>query len=115
MTEYKYPWMKRDAERKAAKLVQARKGIPKKTAKLSAAERIHAVLKKDFLADHPLCQCGLPGCTKLAVDIHHKKGRGVWLNVVEFFLAVCRSCHNRLGDKDAEARKLGFTVSRHAK
>lgn len=33
-------------------------------------------------------------CDRQAVDIHHIKGRGKGMDVIENLIAVCRGCHN---------------------
>ena len=88
------------------------KRIKKKSKKLAINERIYSVLRKDFLLDHPTCECGQPGCTTIATQVHHKKGRGRWLNFVEFFLAVCYSCHEWIELHPKEAKAKGFSLSR---
>lgn len=122
MTTYKYPWMEREANRKhQPKEVKPRPMIAKRTDKGKAEDRIFAVLKKGFLIDHPICECGRIDertgkvCQRKATDVHHKKGRGILLNEVEWFLAVARPCHNWIGDHPKEAMKLGLSLSRLAK
>jgi len=39
-----------------------------------------------------ICEC----CkNKMAVDIHHIKGRGKGKNVIKNLCALCRDCHNK--------------------
>src|SRR5688572_30711186 len=65
--------------------------IVKQGEKLKKETRTHTQIKKDFLKLHPVCECGRPECKKgKAVDIHHMRGRGMFLNVEEFFLPVSR-------------------------
>lgn len=92
--------------------------IKKKSKKLSVEEKLYLVLRKDFLIDHPVCECGRKDakgniCQRPAVEIHHKKGRGKLLNVVEFWLAVARVCHNWIGDNSKAAMELGLTLKRN--
>lgn len=111
----KYPWQKREAERTVARKVKIKKPgkkVKKKSKKLSIAERIYSILRKDFLLDNPWCQCGRPGCTKNSTEVHHKRGRGRWLNFVEFFLAVCHNCHEWIENHPTEAKELGYSLSR---
>lgn len=93
-------------------LPKSRKRIKKKSKKLGIGERIYSVLRKDFLLDNPVCQCGQSGCTGEATEVHHKKGRGKWLTVVEFFLAVCRKCHDYIENHPKEAKAKGFSLPR---
>ncbi len=116
----KYDWQKRDRERKEAKVAEKKKEkrnkpaykIKRRAKKLASAERIYSVLSKDFLMDNPVCQCGREGCWGVATEVHHKKGRGKWLNVVEFFLSVCHHCHRWVELNPVEAKRLGYSVSR---
>ena len=121
MTIYKYPWMEKQAKRKAERKVVAsrpmRTGTPiaKKSKKLSANEKIYAVLRKDFMKDNPACKAGLSNCTKKATEIHHKKGRGILLNEVKYFLPVCSTCHKWIELHPKEAVKEGLSVLRLSK
>lgn len=91
--------------------------IKKVSKKLSSEEKIYRVLRKDFLIDNPICQCGRKDkdgviCSRPAVEVHHKKGRGKYLNVVKFFLAVARVCHNWIEAHPKEAKALGLSLNR---
>lgn len=87
--------------------------IPLQGEKLKKDSRTHAQIKKDYLKQHPICECGRKGCKQeKAVDIHHMKGRGAFLNVEEFFLAVSRSCHLWIEAHPIQAKELGLSVSR---
>lgn len=70
--------------------------------------RVYSKLRKKYLEIHPLCECDLPGCTRKAVEIHHKKGRGKNTTDVSTFLAVCRSCHDWIHNNPKEAKELKF-------
>ncbi len=124
--EDKYPWQQRNRERKAKqvaskprKVIKPIKVKPyklrKRTRKGNAADRIYSVLRKDFLLDHPVCEAGCPGCKGVATEVHHKRGRGVWQNVVEYFLAVCHHCHSWIETHPAEAKAKGFSLPRIGK
>lgn len=72
--------------------------------------REYAKVRKEYLAAHPLCETG---CGRKACDIHHKGiaggvKRGSNLCNVETFLAVCRSCHERIELNKSWAREMGF-------
>lgn len=120
MTE-KYPWQQQQDKRREERRPQKKPRQPikknnvklkKKSKKLGRNERIYSVLRKDYLLDHPVCECGQPRCTGEATQIHHKKGRGRWLNFVEFFLAVCFSCHEWIENNPKEAKALGYSLPR---
>lgn len=47
-----------------------------------------------------------------ATDVHHMKGRGKFLLVKEYWLPVSREGHNWIEEHPAEAKRLGFTLTR---
>lgn len=86
----------------------------KKVSDRRAAElRIYAKLCPQFKKDNPVCQAKLGGCTGRTVDVHHMRGKeNKRLNEVKYFLAVCRSCHDIIGDNNEMAKELGFSINR---
>lgn len=126
--ENKYPWQakqtKRRDQRRYNPFARKTQALPikkkkyriKPVADSSKAElAIYKILEKDFLKDNPICQCNRNGCRRRSTEVHHKKGRGIYLNVVEFFLAVNRICHRWIEDHPKEAKELGLSLSRLAK
>lgn len=73
--------------------------------------------KKTFLASHPNCEAMLKGCGKKSVDVHHKKGRQTRDHYVnpQYFLAVCRNCHDIIERNPEFAKAFGFSESRLSK
>ena len=69
----------------------------------------YRALRKRFLVDNPQCAVypHLP-----ATEIHHKKGRGKYLNDTTTWLAVSRQGHNRIEAFPVEAKEKGWSVSR---
>ena len=67
--------------------------------------REYSKLRKEYLEEHPLCECG---CGRKSRDIHHKAGRGSNLNRVETWMAVCRPCHDEIHACPSVARKRGW-------
>lgn len=65
-------------------------------------------LKESYIQSHWLCE----RCNRnRAIDIHHKAGRtGELLCAVEYFMAICRRCHDWVHENPAEAQEGGFTV-----
>jgi hypothetical protein len=54
----------------------------KKTAKIKPVSekrkeenKQYSSLRTAFLKEHPLCEAKLDNCTRIATDVHHKKGR----------------------------------------
>ena len=77
------------------------------------AEKSYSLIRKAFLIKHTKCQAGLPGCSISSTEVHHKKGRiGSLLIDTNFFLAVCRNCHDYIENNPSEAKDLGLSESR---
>ena len=71
--------------------------------------RTYSGLRRDFLATHPRCEIARKGiCTGQAQDVHHVHRRGLHLNDVGTWLAVCRCCHDWTHTHPGQARVLGF-------
>jgi hypothetical protein len=51
-----------------------------------------AVVDEVAARSHGMCEARLPGCTSLAVSLHHRLRAGR-INVATNILAVCPSCH----------------------
>lgn len=65
-------------------------------------------LKKEYIANHPLCE----RCRKVPTsDLHHKAGRmGKWLCDTRYFAGLCRKCHDWVGANGKEAEREGWIV-----
>jgi hypothetical protein len=73
-----------------------RKRIKSLSIKREAQNREYLKLRKIFLELHPTCEIKKDGCTGMASDIHHTKGRiGSLLTDIEHFQSCCRSCHSK--------------------
>lgn len=58
-------------------------------------------LARTFKNENKICQrCGVAPTT----DVHHRNGRGKFLNDVETFVALCRPCHMWVHSHPSEAR-----------
>ena len=82
--------------------------IRKVSKKRAAQLREYSKLRKVFMEHHPICEvCG----HATATDIHHRDGRtGERLNDVNYFLAVCRSCHHDIHASPAWAGVEGYLL-----
>lgn len=80
------------------------------SSKRSKQLKEYLVLRADYLASHRLCEV----CkTSKATDIHHRKGRtGTRLNDTQYFIAVCRDCHNQIHDNPKWAYETGLLLSK---
>ena len=88
----------------------------KRSLKRASEERLYTKNRKDHLEENPYCQAEVMCHGLLAVEIHHKKGRiGELLNNREFFLSVCRMCHNWIESNPNEAKEKGLSLSRLSK
>jgi hypothetical protein len=98
--------------------------INQRSPERAAEERIYSKRIKIFKAKHPHCQAcartneyralhefGVRDVIRLTADVHHMAGRehGMLLRE-EFWLAVCRSCHNWIGEHGALSYTLGLRI-----
>lgn len=72
----------------------------------------YAVLRKEFMKANPHCQAKLDGCTYIATDCHHRRGRGEYFLDASTYLAVCSACHRWITEHSAEAIEMGLSESR---
>jgi len=67
-------------------------------------------LRSKYLEATPTCE--VRGCNRAATEIHHRRSRGIYLCVVEYFLAVCRPCHLKIESEVIWAKEQGYSVDR---
>jgi len=67
-------------------------------------------LRSKYLEATPTCE--VRGCNRTATEIHHRRSRGIYLCVVEYFLAVCRPCHLKIESEVIWAKEQGYSVDR---
>lgn len=73
---------------------------------------LYRTARRTFLQDNPVCQAGFSGCTYTATDVHHAKGRGIYLLDTRYFRALCRSCHTVVELNPQLAKKLKLSQNR---
>ena len=80
--------------------------VSKKRAKQNKA---YSVNREVYLNYHPACEiCGSKAC-----DIHHKKGRfAERLNDMQYFMAVCRGCHQWIHNNPQQAYAKDYLIRR---
>jgi len=88
------------------------KRIKPKSDKMATLDQLYIVLRVKFLTENPACKARLSGCTLVASDVHHTKGRGNYYLDITTFLPVCRSCHSYIELHPNEAKELGFSLNR---
>ena len=77
-----------------SKLEVKKTPIAKVSANRKKLEKEYSKLKKEMMKESNKCEAGLTGCTKVATDAHHIKGRGKNLTANrENLILVCRKCH----------------------
>lgn len=72
--------------------------------------------RKKFLAqsENQLCRARIvPVCTLKASQVHHKKGRGIYLLDKSTWLPVCDGCHKELTVHSREAIENGLSERRN--
>jgi hypothetical protein len=88
--------------------------IKKVSLKRSDSLKEYRVESAIFIKENPVCGMNLPGCTKKATQVHHKKGReNDLLLKKEFWMPGCDSCHTWCTEHSKEAIELGLSISRH--
>lgn len=88
--------------------MKPRKPIRRVSKKRAQELRIYQYLYKAYLELNAKCEvCGDP-----SEAVHHKRGRGIHLNKIEFFLSCCNLCHDRIHRSPAWARSQGFLLDR---
>lgn len=63
-----------------------------------------------LLDAEPWCQARLPGCTGRSEDGHELLRRSQGGDATKPDRAVCRACHDRIGQNPTEAVELGLAV-----
>lgn len=108
----------RKEQRAAIRAASKAKPVPLKrtrVAKVSEKKRrdlvLYAPLKKQFLLDKPACELNFRGCTKKAIEPHHKStSERDFLNT-ETWISVCRNCHEICEGMAAQRRReLGYLI-----
>lgn len=75
--------------------------------------KIYLTLRNVFLENHTNCEANLPGCKKVANQVHHAGGRvGKRLIDVNMFMAFCGSCHTWVNEHPEDAIEMGLAVNR---
>ena len=74
--------------------------------------QLYTKLRKPFLEQHPVCEAKVKCLGAEAKEVHHKRGRGPYLNDVSTWLPVCRACHNWVEEHPEAAAELGLRQSR---
>jgi hypothetical protein len=91
--------------------VNEKKPIKKVSAKRAIENKEYARLRKEYLEVYPVCE--VVECHRKSTEIHHIKGRAnELLTDVNFFLAVCDVCHQRIHAEPIWAEDNGYVIKR---
>jgi hypothetical protein len=71
-------------------------------------------LRKKFLDTNKRCMINSPECTQEATCVHHTRGRGIYMLMVETWMPSCKRCNNYVEAHDEWARENGYKKSRYA-
>lgn len=92
-----------------AKAVKRRTKIPPRSKAQAARLREYKRLADEWRSDPANQTCRFQGCRCRKVDIHHTRGRvGSLLTATEYWVPVCRTHHNWIGENPVQARQLGL-------
>lgn len=84
-----------------------KKVIKKVSDKRKTQDKTYQLVRKAYLLKNPNCEvCGVD-----ASEIHHKNGRtNERLIDSDYFLSVCRPCHNEIHANPEHARREGYLI-----
>lgn len=82
------------------------------SAKRQVVNRAYSIESKDFLKERPKCEIQSPVCTGFSEGVHHKKGRGKFLQDQSTWMSACNRCNQYIEEHDQWARDNGFKTSR---
>lgn len=81
----------------------------RRVSKRRAAESSqYSKLRREFLTNAKVCSVCPPGSYSWASDVHHKFKRGKYFLDTSTWIAVCRSCHEKIHANPKWAREQGF-------
>lgn len=90
--------------------------IPKVSAKRKLENEEYFAKREIFLLEHPKCECGRPGCNRMATEVHHSAGRvGKNFLDVSTWKAMSRLCHRWAELNPDAAKAAGVSASRLSK
>lgn len=79
---------------------------PSKMSQKRAAEMSEYIpLRAEFLKENPTCAVKFEGCTRQSTDVHHRSMSADDFLIVDTWLAVCRTCHDKLEALPADVRR----------
>lgn len=91
------------------------KPLPKRSTKAVQMAPKRSKHVREYLELHPECEARIEGiCGFWSWDVHERLRRSQGGDILDGSdqLAVCRPCHNWIGEHPAEAKRRGFARSR---
>lgn len=83
------------------------KPIRKRSLKRAKQEMVYTLKRKKYLEENEFCE----RCLQIATEIHHKaKRHGDLLTNEDYFMAVCRTCHNYIENHYEESILMGWRI-----
>ncbi len=76
---------------------------------------IYKILCAELKPLHTICEAQLTGCTLVATQTHHKKGRhGILLIMSTYYGYICDNCHKHITKHSREAIEKGLSLLRNS-
>lgn len=87
------------------------KPLRKVSVKRVTENKEYTKVREAYLKVFPVCE--VYNCNNKSDQIHHKKGRiGELLTDINFFMAVCDTCHKYIETRPLWAKLNGYSLSR---
>lgn len=103
-------WFRIKPTKLTTKLPTKIKNVSKRKQK---QQSVYTQVRQEFLSKNEFCKARLPICTMWATEVHHMKGRiEELLTDAQYFLPVCRKCHDWIENHPDEAYDLGLSLYR---
>lgn len=89
------------------------KPIAKFSEKRKKVNAVYYKMARIFKKQYPVCAINSPHCKGITQGVHHTRGRGKYLLVIETWLPACNPCNDYIEAHDAWAREKGFKKSKY--
>lgn len=87
--------------------------IPKISDKQKKINAAYKILRDQFIKNNPYCIARFEGCTHIATECHHARGRGKEYMLDETtYRALCHHCHSIAETNPKLAKSLNISQSR---
>jgi hypothetical protein len=99
---------KKPAKDKSSPAKKKRKRIKPISDSMAKKLVVYREARDEYMKEHEVCE--FKDCQRLANDLHHIRGRGIYLSDVSHFMAICREHHSWIDVNTKEARELGYLI-----